>query len=55
MLHEVVKDCDGLGWRVKAIDYENEDMSYVSLFIGHGDEERARKYALFKNGQTDES
>lgn len=35
-------------WRVEAIDYENEGVAHIAIFIGPNAEQRAREYATFK-------
>ncbi len=38
-------------WRVEAVDHEANNETYLTVFSGHRDEERAREYASWKNGE----
>lgn len=52
LAYEVVQDqLDPTSWRVEAIDYEDEGVGYIALFMGPKSEERAREYADFKNAR----
>lgn len=38
-------------WRVEAIDFDNEGVVYVTIFLGPEARERAEEYAAIKNAQ----
>lgn len=48
--YEAFQDkADAETWRVEGIDYDNDGVVYVTLFLGPDAEKRAREYATFKN------
>jgi len=41
---------DEESWRVEAIDFEGEGICFLTTFLGHAAEERAKEYAEWKTG-----
>ena len=47
---EAIQDrMDHEAWRVEGIDYTNDGIGYIALFMGPNAQERAKEYASFKN------
>jgi hypothetical protein len=52
MTYEVVKDkVLQDAWRVEAIDYDNEGVVYVTIFLEPQAEQRAKEYAALMSHQ----
>ncbi len=48
---EAVSSVDGDEWQVEGIDYDNDGIIYLAMFIGHEAKERAEEYAKFKKNR----